>query len=443
MNNKKISFVLFILFFNFFLGYAGDKIYHFTLNQEIDRGAYRIVKKAVNEATAQKADFLVMTLNTYGGEMSAADSIRTTLLHAKMPTIVFINNNAASAGALISIACDSIYMVAGANIGAATVVDAEGEKQIDKYQSYMRGLMRSTAEAKKRNPLIAEAMVDESIIVPGLNDSTKILTLTAKEAVKWGYCQGIEKDENEIYTKLTPHPVIIEHQTTVIDRIVGFLLNPFVNSILILMIFGGIYFELKAPGLGLPSLIAILGAVLYFAPLYLDGLAANWEILIFFIGLILLALEIFVIPGFGVVGISGILCIIVGLTLSLIDNHNFDFPHGFSETIGYALFRVTVTLIAGITLAALFGGSIFNFPFFNKMVLKDVQQSDKGFTIKQEDQVEMIGKHGVVISDLRPSGKVEIEGNLYDAISDAAFISEGTEVVVTKVQGYSVKVKKA
>ncbi|HNF49417.1 MAG TPA: NfeD family protein, partial [Chitinophagales bacterium] len=152
---------------------------------------------------------------------------------------------------------------------------------------------------------------------------------------------------------------------------------------------------------------------------------------------------IFVIPGFGVVGISGILCIIVGLTLSLIDNHNFDFPHGFSETIGYALFRVTVTLIAGITLAALFGGSIFNFPFFNKMVLKDVQQSDKGFTIKQEDQVEMIGKHGVVISDLRPSGKVEIESNLYDAISDAAFISAGTEVVVTKVQGYSVKVKKA
>ncbi|HNE51199.1 MAG TPA: hypothetical protein PLZ64_08660, partial [Chitinophagales bacterium] len=290
MNNKKISFVLFILFFNFILGYAGDKIYHFTLNQEIDRGAYRIVKKAVNEATAQKADFLVMTLNTYGGEMSAADSIRTTLLHAKMPTIVFINNNAASAGALISIACDSIYMVDGANIGAATVVDAQGEKQIDKYQSYMRGLMRSTAEAKNRNPLIAEAMVDESIIVPGLNDSIKILTLTAKEAVTWKYCQGIVKNENEIYKKLTPNPVIIEHQTTVIDRIVGFLLNPFVNSILILMIFGGIYFELKAPGLGLPSLVAILGAVLYFAPLYLDGLAANWEILIFFAGLILLAL---------------------------------------------------------------------------------------------------------------------------------------------------------
>ena len=183
--NQSIKLLLLALFFalsNSLFAQNQAKIYHFTLNQEIDRAAYRLVKKAVREAEAQKADYIVMTLNTYGGMLDAADSIRTILMQAKPITVVFINNNAASAGALISIACDSIYMIDGANIGAATVVDQNGEKQIDKYQSYMRGLMRSTAETNHRNPIIAEAMVDERIVVPGINDSIQILTFTSKEA---------------------------------------------------------------------------------------------------------------------------------------------------------------------------------------------------------------------------------------------------------------------
>lgn len=446
MNNFRfIAFLLFasIIFQNHTtFAQKQAKIYHFTLNQEIDRGAYRIVKKAIREAESQKVDFIVMTLNTYGGAMDAADSIRTILLNTKPTTIVYIDNNAASAGALISIACDSIYMNKGGNIGAATVVNQNGEKQIDKYQSYMRGLMRATAEANNRNPLIAEAMVDESIIVPNINDSTKILTFTSSEAINNDYCEGEFTSIKEVYNRINPSYKIIEHQTTFIDMFIGFLLNPFVNSILILMIFGGIYFELKMPGIGLPTIIAIIGAVLYFAPLYLDGLAANWEILLFFAGIVLLALEIFVIPGFGVAGIAGILCVFLGLTLSLINNDLFHFPNGVMETIGYALFRVTVTLIIGISLAAAFGGSIFSFPMFNKMVLVNDQKSNEGFSIQQNEQLSVIGKEGVVITDCRPSGKVEIDGNIYDAISDAEYILKGTKILVTKVQGYSVRIKK-
>lgn len=440
----KIVLVLaFLTLFSVVFAQKQAKIYHFTLNQEIDRSAYRLVKKAVRQAEAQKADYIVMTLNTYGGMLDAADSIRTILLQAKPTTVVFINNNAASAGALISIACDSIYMINGANIGAATVVDQNGEKQIDKYQSYMRGLMRSTAETNHRNPIIAEAMVDESVVVPGINDSIKILTFTSSEALQNGYCESIVKNEKEVYAKLGASTKVTEHHITLIDRIIAFLLNPFVNSILILMIFGGIYFELKMPGIGLPTVIAVLGAVLYFAPLYLDGLAANWEILLFFIGLILLALEIFVIPGFGVVGILGIVCVFLGLILSLINNDFFTFPNGIMETIGYALFRVTVTLMIGIGLAAAFGGSIFNFPMFKKMVLVNDQKSNEGFSIKQYEHSNLVGLQGIVIADCRPSGKVEIEGNIYDAISDAEYILKGTNIVVTKVQGYSLKIKKA
>ncbi len=444
MKTKQLLY--FVIGLLFFFSAKAEKpviIYHFTLNQEIDKSAYRLVKKAINEAENQHADYILMTLNTYGGMLDAADSIRTKILNAKPTTIVWINNNAASAGALISIACDSIYMREGASIGAATVVDEMGNKQMDKYQSYMRSMMRSTAESNHRDPLIAEAMVDESVVVPGISDSAHILTFTAQEAMKNKYCEGIAENETMVLHQMhiTSYK-IIEHQISFTDHIISFLLNPFINSLLILMIFGGIYFEMKAPGLGLPSIVAIIGAILYFAPLYLDGLAANWEILIFVVGLILLALEIFVIPGFGIVGILGIIFVIAGLTLSLIDNDMFHFHNNVFDVIGKALFRVTITIIIGMVLAATLGGSIFNFPVFNRMVLKSAQKSEHGYSIRQNEMQVLIGKEGVAISDLRPSGKVELEGNIYDAISDAEYILKNTPVVVSKVTGYSLRVKK-
>ncbi|HML85209.1 MAG TPA: nodulation protein NfeD, partial [Bacteroidales bacterium] len=205
---------------------------------------------------------------------------------------VYIDNNAASAGALISIACDSIYMRSGANMGAATVVDQTGKAMPDKYQSYMRSMMRSTAEVKGRDPKIAEAMVDPRISVPGLIDSTMVLTFTPTEAIKWGYCQGSAENIPELLAKVgIDKYTIIKQEITPLDKFINFLINPLVSGVLIMIIVAGIYFELQTPGIGFPSFAAIAAAVLYFAPLYLEGLAANWEILLFIIGLILLLLS--------------------------------------------------------------------------------------------------------------------------------------------------------
>jgi membrane-bound serine protease (ClpP class) len=171
---KTIQFftLIFFLFVNIQANFAKEKnIYYLKLHAEIDKGAARLVKNAVDEAEKQKADYFLLDLNTFGGLLDAADEIRSKLLNTKIPTIVWINNNAASAGALISIACDSIYMIEGASIGAATVVNQDGERAPDKYQSYMRSLMRSTAETNGRNPKIAEAMVDEDVIVSGIKDT--------------------------------------------------------------------------------------------------------------------------------------------------------------------------------------------------------------------------------------------------------------------------------
>jgi Membrane-bound serine protease (ClpP class) len=321
---------------------SGEKVvYLFNIRENIAPGIWRQTQKAFAEAESMKADLIVIRMNTYGGTVLDADSIRTKILNCPIPVYVFVDNNAASAGALISIACDSIYMREGGNIGAATVVNQTGEPMPDKYQSYMRSIMRSTAEAQgkvtvvngndtitqwRRNPHIAEAMVDESIYIEGIIDSGKVLTMTPTEAVKYGFCEGIRTDVQDVIEKAGISAYTIsEYKTTLLDKIIGFLVNPVVSGLLIMAIIGGIYFEMQTPGIGFPLGVAITAAVLFFAPLYLEGLAEHWEILAFVIGLILIAAEIFVIPGFGIAGISGIILALGGLILSLLNNVKFNF----------------------------------------------------------------------------------------------------------------------
>lgn len=418
------------------------KIYHFELKEDITPAAWRLVKKATDEAKEMNADLIIMELNTYGGMVNMADSIRTRFINSKIRTVSWINNNAASAGALISIACDSIYMTKGANIGAATVVDGTGSQLPDKYQSYMRSTMRSTAEAKNRDPHIAEAMVDDRIKIEGIIDSGQVLTFTTSEAIKHNFCEGEANTLEEVIEKLGIEKyTITEYVAKPVDKIIAFLLNPVVSSILMLMIFGGIYFELQTPGVGFPLAAAVLGAVLYFAPLYLEGLAANWEILLFILGLILIAVEIFVLPGFGIAGILGIIFIVSGLTLSLIENDFFDFTFTPRVEISKAFIRVVGTLSGGLLLMAIFGKSLFNTPAMKRIMLMDEQRSEEGYVISHAEQESLIGSTGVAITDLRPSGKVECNDEIYDAVTEGGFIIKGSTVKVLKAEGYSIVVR--
>ncbi|KAB2918311.1 MAG: nodulation protein NfeD, partial [Bacteroidetes bacterium] len=221
------------------------KIVKFSIHEEIAPKATRKTMRAFEEAERVKADLIILDLNTYGGLVSDADSIRTRILNSKIPVYVFIENNAASAGALISIACNKIFMRKGATIGAATVVNESGEKVPDKYQSYMRSKMRATAEARGRNPDIAQAMVDGDIVVPGVNDSGKIVTLTTTEAIKHRFCDGEAETVEEMLKQAGVKEYdIVEVQDTAMDGIMGFLMHPGTSGVLILLIFLGIYYEL-------------------------------------------------------------------------------------------------------------------------------------------------------------------------------------------------------
>lgn len=419
------------------------KIFHFELKEDITPAAWRLVNKATQQAKEMNADVIIMELNTYGGMVNMADSIRTRFINTKALTVSWINNNAASAGALISIACDSIYMTKGANIGAATVVDGTGSQLPDKYQSYMRSTMRSTAEAKNRDPRIAEAMVDDRIKIEGIIDSGQVLTFTTSEAIKNNFCEGEANSLEEVIEMLGIEKYnITSYEAKALDKVISFLLNPIVSSILMLMIFGGIYFELQTPGVGFPLAAAVLGAILYFAPLYLEGLAANWEILLFVVGLILISIEIFVIPGFGVAGIIGITFVVAGLTLSLIENDFFDFSFTPKFEISKAFIRVVGTLSGGMILMAIFGKSLFNTPAMKRIMLMDEQRSSEGYVISHESQEQLLGSVGIAVTDLRPSGKVEIDDEIYDAVTEGGFITRGNNVKVIKTEGYSIIVRK-
>ncbi|MFM7823153.1 MAG: NfeD family protein, partial [Bacteroidota bacterium] len=385
----------------------------------------------------------ILNMNTYGGLLDAADTMRTRLMNFPIPVVAFINNNAASAGALIAISCNRIYMTGGSSIGAATVVDESGEPLPDKYQSYMRSIMRSTAEKRGRNPIIAEAMVDPRTYIPGVNDSGKVLTFTTSEAIKNGYC---EKQVSSINELLEAEQLVgakqLSYEATWIDNVITFFTNPAVSGVLLLIILGGIYFELQTPGIGFPLLAAAVAAVLYFVPLYLDGMAANWEILLAIIGFALLVVEFFVIPGFGIAGISGIVLIVLAFAFSMVGNQGFDFSPVSSRELTVAFATVVVSMFAAVILAFVTGRSLMRSSRFGKMVLQTTMESGSGFVSADANIHALIGSDGITETLLRPSGKVLIGGRVYDAVADISFIEKGIGITVKSVNGQSLVVSK-
>ena len=415
--------------------FAGDSLavfYRIRLDMDIDKAAQRKVVTGLQKAIEADADVVLLDLDTYGGAVDAADSIRSAILRYEKPVVAYVNMQAASAGALISIACDSIYMKTGSSIGAATVVDQSGNVMPDKYQSFMRGMMRSTAQAKGRNPEIAEAMVD----------TAGVLSLTPEEAVKVGYCEGIYENEVEVAEAVSGDKEFViknmEDDMTWIDRLIQFLLNPLLQSIFMMMIIGGIFVEIRTPGIGLPLVTAIVGALLYFAPGYVGHLAEHWEILMFVVGLILIGLEIFVIPGFGVCGISGIVIVVISLALAMVDNVEF---HRWDGTFSLEPVLMPLGIVIISSAAAVFGSvwlvrKLYPTRTFDHIALRQEMKASEGFTGVVSGLETLVGETVEVFSDMRPSGKVKTsDGRILEAtLKFGGFASKGQALKVLSAE---------
>lgn len=426
---------------------VGKRIfYKIDLKRDIDKAAFRLVHTGLEEARKMNADYCILDINTYGGALDAADSIRSAILRSRIPVIAFIDPQAVSAGALISIACDSIYMTSGSSIGAATVVNQNGEVLPDKYQSFMRAMMRSTAEShgKKRllngkdtlwkwhrDPEIAAAMVSKD----------SVLSFTPLEAMENGYCEGMAQNTEEVIAWVLGQDgeayLLEEHKITALDKIIYFFLNPIVQGLLLMLIIGGIYFELQSPGIGFPSIAAVMGAVLYFAPLYLEGLAQNWEIVVFILGTGLLLVEIFVLPGFGVAGAGGIILIVTGLTFAMIDNElvinggDYDL-RPLIKPLAIVLVSLTLSLYLSVYLAL----RLYPTRIFSRIALRTKLTEKEGFVgVETSSLAFAVGKTVYAATDLHPVGMVEIEGKRYQAKMNYGFAVKGETVKITRAEG--------
>ena len=408
--------------------------YRIRLNQDIDQSSQRLVTMGLDKAKEAGADYVILDLNTYGGAVNAADSIRSAILRFEKPVLAYVNMQAASAGALISIACDSIYMKTGSSIGAATVVDQTGEVMPDKYQSFMRGMMRATAEANGRDPEIAESMTD----------TTNVLSMIPTEAIKAGYCEGICETEYEVAEKVMGRKDFViknmEDDMTWVDRLIQLLLNPLLQSIFMMMIIGGIFVEIRTPGIGLPLITAIVGALLYFAPGYIGHLVESWEILLFVTGLILIGVELFVIPGFGVCGITGIVAVVVSLTFAMIDNAELFRWDGsldlqpIIQPLGIVVLSATAAVFGSVWLLK----KLYATRSFDHIALRQEMKASEGFTGVVSGLEELVGQNVSVFTDMRPGGKVMTsDGRIIEAtLKFGGFASKGAILkVVSAEQG--------
>lgn len=419
------------------------KVMVMEIKSEIDPRTTRYVELALKNAKEIKADYVIVEMDTYGGTLTDAKEIVQMIMDYNQPIWVYINSDAASAGALISIACDSIYMAPGASIGAATVVVGDGEAAPDKYQSYMRSIMRSTAEEHGRNPDIAEGMVDERMVIDSVKQAGKVITLTTTEAIAAGYCEGKVTSIDEILKNNKIDKYEIEtFKLGFAEKIIAFVLNPFISGILILIIIAGIYFEMQAPGIGFPLAAAVAALLLYLVPYYLNGLAAYWEIIILFIGLGLILVEVLIIPGFGFAGISGIVLTVSALMLIMLNNDFFNFEFVPLGDISVAFFAAIGGLSGAIILLVFAGAKLTDTRAFNKLALSDTQNSSEGYTVNS-NAATMIGKTGIAHTILRPSGKVLIDDRIYDAFTRGEFIERGENIEVVSTEGVTLKVKKS
>lgn len=438
-------------------------LYTFPIRENIMPSVERLTAKCFAQAAEMGADVVLIQMNTYGGMVDVADSVRTAVLNSPVPVWVLIDNQAASAGALIALAADSIYIRPGGSIGAASVVDASGKPMPDKFQSFMRATMRATAEAHgrvveridgtdtvwrwHRDPLVAEAMVGAT---SGDSTTINVLTLTADEALAKHYSEGSASSVREVMSQagIADYDVY-EYKPDTLDKVLGWLMNPVAQGLFIMLIIGGIYFELQTPGVGLPLLAAVLGAVLYFAPLYLEGFLQYWELILFVAGLILILVEIFVLPGFGVAGVTGIAAVVAGLAFAAIDNDVFRYLPSGELPVAVIVKPFLVVIVSSVTafVLALWLGRRFlsgHSPLRERIVLTTSMKPSEGYVGNDVPQKELVGKTGTATSVMRPSGRVQIDGSYYEAVAeDGFFIERGSRIVVVRIEGGQLYCRKA
>lgn len=436
MKALKSTSILLLLLFSTLLS-QNNKVYLGVIEGDIDLGLTPYVKRVVSEAEKNNASLIIFKINTFGGRVDAATQIKDAIINSKVETIAFIDKRAISAGSLIALSCNKIVMVPGASIGATTVVDQEGKKQSEKAQSYMRSEMRSTAERTGRRTDIAEGMVDERVEIEGLVDSTQLITLTSKEAMGYGIADTILVNIDEIL-KFTGNgnATITTLDINWGEEFIRFINNPIITSILMMIIMVGLFVEIKTPGWGIAGTASLIALTLFFGSGYILEIASIMDILLFVIGVVLLLLEIFIIPGFGIFGIAGIILIVAGLFMGLIS----DFPLIETNLLSMAIVQLAGSFVLSAIVIYFLAKTLPKSDAWNKLILYKGINATSGYTSKKEYH-NLIGKNGVALTNLRPAGTAIIEDERYDVVSQGDYIVKDSKIEVVREEGSKIVVK--
>jgi membrane-bound serine protease (ClpP class) len=416
---------------------AGSQVVVVAIDRTVELGLAAFVRRAIE--TNPDAVAIVLEVNTLGGRVDAAIQIRDALLEAKPRTVAFIHPRAISAGALISLACDNVIMSEGATIGAATPIQAGGDQAEavgEKMVSYMRAEMRATAEANGRRGDIAEAMVDREVVIDGIVEAGKLLTLDTDQALKLGMADAEAADLEEVMQALTLEtPEIIEAEVNWGEKIARWLTEPTVSGLLLSVGMLGLMIAFYTRTVGAFTIAGFIALALFFGGHAVVHLVGWEEALLFVAGVVLVIIEIFFVPGFGVPGVLGLICVITALVLALIGMPiNVSFKTGL---LAEAMTRVLLSLLGAFVLALVLMRALSRTAFGRALVLED---AERGF-LSAPTASDLVGRVGEALTDLRPAGKIIIDGERHEATSERAFIAHGSRVRVIGRDGPALVVR--
>ncbi len=401
---------------------SSDQIHIVPLKGEITPAMSAFLVDQIEMADLAQAKGIIIDISTLGGRVDSALEMRKAITDSKIPIVVFVGDRAASAGALITIAADTIIMAPGSHMGAAEPIPYS-----EKNVAFVSGEFRTVAEEKGRDPLVAAGMADKDLEVPGFPKG-KLVNLTAEEAAKLDFIDGIESDITGVLEFMNwQNAQVVEIEPDTAVKIAQFLTRSDVASILLIIALFAMVIEIFVPGFGLPGITSIIAFALYFGGAFLAGNTEWWSVILFVIGLVLLIIEIFI-PGFGIIGVSGIIMILLGIIFA-------------APTPGQGILNLGIAVAATAVLipilVKIFGGP----KLFRHLVLHESETVDKGYVNQAENSLsELLGKSGETITPLRPTGTILVGGKRLDAISEGSYLPNGIKIRVVEVQGTKIVV---
>ena len=424
----KIRRILLALIFMLLLSSIGfaegeGKVYVVPIKGEINRATHNYVRDVVNDLNEENVDAIIFEIDTYGGLIDEAQKIKDLIISTNIPTISFVNNIAASAGVLITIASEKVVMANNSTIGSAETIP-----NTEKVLSLWRSVLRDTAQFRGRDTQIIEAMADKDIIIEGVTTGGKLVNLTSQEALKYGITDYVSNDYNDILAHFdisTSEVVKVNEGLQV--KLAKYISNPYISSLLLSLGFIGLVFEIMTPGFGFGATISFIGFGLYFGGNILAGNSQWTSLALFVLGLILLVIEGMV-PGFGLPGIGGIIFVFVGTILAM-------------NSIRYAILSLSVAIIITTLVTILLIKLGFKSKLFDSVVLKSMLNAERGY-LSVDNMDRLIDKEGLTVSELRPTGFIEIDGERLDALSEGSFIPRDTPIKVVKIEGAKIFVRR-